>query len=86
MRELAAAGAVVRLGTDVAYPAARLERIGALVAGVARERGGSIGLAELRDALRISRKYSQALLEHLDGTGVTVRHGDRHVLRRPNQA
>ena len=44
---------------------------------------GEITVAELRDALGTSRKYAQALLEHLDATRVTVRHGDRHVLRRP---
>ncbi len=79
---LAATGHVVALRGGVTYPRERLDRIGELVAGLAAERG-SIGLAELRDALRISRKYSQAILEQLDATGVTVRHGDRHVLRRP---
>ncbi len=82
LKELAGAGRIVRLRGDVSYPQERLARIGELVAELARE-SGSIGLAELRDALRISRKYSQAILEHLDSTGVTVRHGDRHVLRRP---
>jgi hypothetical protein len=75
----------VSLRGGVAYPSGRLDRIAELVAALAAERG-SIGLAELRDALRISRKYSQAILEHLDSTGVTVRHGDSHVLRRPNEA
>jgi selenocysteine-specific elongation factor len=79
---LAAAGHVVTLRGEVSYPRERLERIGELVAELARERG-SISLAELRDALRISRRYSQAILEHLDASGVTVRHGERHVLRRP---
>jgi selenocysteine-specific elongation factor len=82
---LAGAGRVVSLRGGVAYPSGRLDRIAELVAALAAERG-SIGLAELRDALRISRKYSQAILEHLDSTGVTVRHGDSHVLRRPNEA
>ena len=82
LKALAGAGWIVRLRGDVSYPQERLARIGDLVSALARERG-SIGLAELRDALRISRKYSQAILEHLDSSGVTVRHGDRHVLRRP---
>jgi selenocysteine-specific elongation factor len=36
----------------------------------------------VRDELGTSRKYAQALLEHLDRTRVTRRLGDAHVLRR----
>jgi len=35
-----------------------------------------VTLAEVRDLLGTSRKYVQALLEHLDAIGVTVREGD----------
>ncbi|WP_423752990.1 SelB C-terminal domain-containing protein [Anaerotruncus colihominis] len=38
-----------------------------------------ITLAGLRDALGISRKYAQALLEHFDAAGLTVRDGDTHI-------
>jgi hypothetical protein len=44
-------------------------------------RAGSVTIASLRDDLRTSRKYSQALLEHLDSRRVTLRQGDRHLLR-----
>ena len=44
---------------------------------------GSVSLAEVRDLFGTSRKYAQAFLEHLDGTHVTRRVGDRHVLRTP---
>jgi selenocysteine-specific elongation factor len=37
---------------------------------------GQISLAEVRDLFQTSRRYAQALLEHLDTTGVTVRDGD----------
>ncbi|MDP2994285.1 MAG: selenocysteine-specific translation elongation factor [Anaerolineales bacterium] len=40
-----------------------------------------ISLAEVRDLLNTSRKYAQALLEHLDAIGVTVRDGDFRRLR-----
>jgi selenocysteine-specific elongation factor len=36
----------------------------------------------VRDELGTSRKYAQALLEHLDAAKVTRRRGDEHVLRR----
>ncbi len=41
-----------------------------------------ISLAEVRDLFKTSRKYAQALLEHLDTTGVTVRDGDFRRLKK----
>ncbi len=43
---------------------------------------GQISLAEARDLFDTSRKYAQALLEHLDAIGVTVRAGDYRKLRK----
>ena len=43
---------------------------------------GKITLAEVRDIFDTSRKYAQALLEHLDATGLTIRDGDYRKLRR----
>jgi selenocysteine-specific elongation factor len=79
---LVATGRAVRVGKDTYFAADVLERLVSTAGGLARERG-ELTLAGLRDALGTSRKYAQALLEHLDATRVTVRHGDRHVLRRP---
>ena len=42
---------------------------------------GSISLAEARDLFGTSRKYAQAMLEHLDAQRVTRRVGDARVLR-----
>jgi selenocysteine-specific elongation factor len=44
---------------------------------------GRITLAEVRDTFQTSRKYAQALLEHLDAIGETVRDGDYRRLRKP---
>ncbi|MEO8356864.1 MAG: selenocysteine-specific translation elongation factor [Chloroflexota bacterium] len=41
-----------------------------------------ITLAEVRDLLNTSRKYAQALLEHLDAAGITMRDGDYRKLKR----
>lgn len=41
-----------------------------------------ITLAEVRDLFKTSRKYAQALLEHLDSTGITLRDGDYRKLRK----
>jgi selenocysteine-specific elongation factor len=52
-----------------------------VVAIVAAE--GEVTLARLRDELQTSRKFAQALLEHLDAARVTVRRpDDSRVLRR----
>jgi selenocysteine-specific elongation factor len=46
------------------------------------EANGEITLAEARDILGTTRKYAQALLEHLDAIGVTIRAGDARKLRK----
>lgn len=43
---------------------------------------GQLTLAEVRDLFHTSRKYAQALLEHLDSIGVTRRSGDVRLLSR----
>jgi selenocysteine-specific elongation factor len=79
---LRAAGRAVRIGRSMhAHPEAVeavRERVVALVA-----RDGVVTLGGLRDELRTSRRYAQALLEHLDAARVTVRRADdSRVLRR----
>jgi selenocysteine-specific elongation factor len=39
-------------------------------------------LAEVRDLFGTSRKYAQALLEHLDAIGITTRDGDHRKLQK----
>jgi selenocysteine-specific elongation factor len=43
---------------------------------------GQVSLAEVRDLLGTTRKYVQALLEHLDAIGVTLRDGDVRKIRK----
>ena len=45
-------------------------------------RNGKITLAEARNLFGTSRKYAQALLEHLDAIGTTIRDGDFRKLRK----
>src|SRR4029079_18742133 len=77
---LAGAGHLVRVSAEVSSPPRLLTELEDVALGIAREHG-SVGLAGLRDRLRTSRKYSQATLELLDGTGQTVRRGDEHLPR-----
>ncbi|HYX78894.1 MAG TPA: selenocysteine-specific translation elongation factor [Solirubrobacterales bacterium] len=79
------AGRAVRVAREVYFASGALEESRSRVLDLLRGRG-QITIAELRDALGTSRKYAQALLEYLDSTKVTVRQGDRHVLRARDSA
>jgi selenocysteine-specific elongation factor len=76
------AGVAVRVGRELYAHRDAL----AVVADRARAiiaNEGAVTLARLRDELGTSRKYAQALLEHLDGARYTLRlPDDRRVLRR----
>ena len=77
LAELVAAGEATRVRRDVIYPATEYKRLRATVLDEAH-RHGSISLAEARDLLGVSRKYAQALVEHLDAERELRREGDRH--------
>jgi selenocysteine-specific elongation factor len=81
LRRLEAAGAAVRVGRNLHFERSVLDDLAARVVAIC-ERDGGATIAGVRDELITSRKYAQALLEHLDRSKVTRRDGDRHVLRR----
>jgi selenocysteine-specific elongation factor len=81
LRLLEQMGRAVRVGRNLHYAPEALERLSARVVAIC-ERDGSATIAGVRDELGTSRKYAQALLEHLDAEKVTRRAGDAHVLRR----
>jgi selenocysteine-specific elongation factor len=76
------AGRAVRVSRALHYHPDVLADVRRRVIVLAGENGGAITLAQLRDSLRTSRKFAQALLEHLDAEKLTIRRGDEHVLRR----
>ncbi len=80
--ELRASGRAVRVGRSMYAHPETLERLAARVTQMVEERG-AVTLASLRDELGGSRRYAQALLEHLDAARVTRRlPDDTRVLRR----
>ncbi len=83
LAKLVAAGRVTRVAKDVHYEAERVAALRERLIALAGE-DGTLTVAQVRDELGSSRKYAQALLEHLDAVGATIRHGDAHVLRRPS--
>jgi selenocysteine-specific elongation factor len=82
LRALRDAGRAVRVGRAMyAHPDAVASVRARVEAVIAAE--GSITLARLRDELATSRRFAQALLEHLDAERVTKRlPDDSRVLRR----
>ncbi len=76
---LIALGRLVPVSSEVVFLKRDYDSMVAEVRSVLEERG-QITLAEARDRFRTSRKYAQALLEHLDSVGVTRRMGETRVL------
>jgi selenocysteine-specific elongation factor len=68
------------VGDGVAFTTAAYEDMTGRIVTHLREHQ-SITLAQVRDMFGTSRKYAQALLEHMDGRHITRRTGDERVLR-----
>ena len=79
---LRAAGRVIRVSKTLHFHADTLGAARTRVIELAERHGGSVTLAQLRDALGTSRKFAQALIEHFDAEKLTIRRGDTHYLRR----
>jgi selenocysteine-specific elongation factor len=80
LNALTDSGQLISVSQEVLF---RKEDYDVMVAKVkaALTQNGQISLAEVRDLFTTSRKYAQALLEHLDTIGVTMRDGDFRKLR-----
>jgi selenocysteine-specific elongation factor len=79
--ELRAAGRAVRVGRSMHAHVDAVDAVARRVREIVAEEG-SVTLGRLRDELGTSRRFAQALLEHLDAARVTLRLADdRRVLR-----
>jgi selenocysteine-specific elongation factor len=81
LAHLEAEGEIVHVTGGVAFAAEAYREMVERVCSHMRD-NGSVTLAEVRDMFGTSRKYAQALLEHMDAEGITRRVGDARVLRR----
>jgi selenocysteine-specific elongation factor len=79
-------GALIELGelfvvsADVVFKTKDYNQIVEMIREALVEKG-RITLAETRDMLNTTRKYAQAVLEHLDMIGVTTRDGDARRIK-----
>jgi selenocysteine-specific elongation factor len=74
-------GDIVRVDERVAFAAEAYREMVDRVVAHLKDRE-TITLAQVRDLLGTSRRYAQALLEHMDQHRITRRVGDERVLRR----
>jgi selenocysteine-specific elongation factor len=79
LETLLATGALVRIGDDLYRRSQILAAQDAVRALL--EQHGQATMAQVRDALKTSRKYALPLMEHLDSLGFTIRVGDMRRLR-----
>ena len=75
VKELEAAGTIVRLGPDLAMTAEALEEA-AILLRARYAAAGPLTAAAAKETLGTSRKYALPLLEELDRRGITRRNGD----------
>jgi selenocysteine-specific elongation factor len=80
VRELEAAGEIVRVDTDVAFVARALEEASSRLRDAYRAEG-PLTAARAKEALGTTRKYALPLLEELDRRGLTRRVGDTREVR-----
>ena len=75
------AGRATRVTRTLHYHPDVIAAVKQMVVDTAARGDGAITIAQLRDQLGTSRKFAQALLEHLDAERVTIRRGDQHFVR-----
>ncbi|MBI3162078.1 MAG: selenocysteine-specific translation elongation factor [Chloroflexi bacterium] len=73
---------LVAVSADVLFRKSDYDSMAEKIRATIQE-NGQITLAETRDLFKTTRKYAQALLEHLDSIGITVRDGDFRKLKNP---
>jgi selenocysteine-specific elongation factor len=74
-------GELVLVSSEIVFRKTDYERMASQVIQLI-ETQGQTTLAEVRNILNTTRKYAQALLEHLDAVGTTIRNGDVRILRK----
>lgn len=72
-------GELVTVSQEVVFRASDYQEMVGKIRSTIRQ-NGQVTLAEVRDMFGTTRKYAQALLEHLDAVGLTVRSGDARKL------
>ncbi len=78
LESLIESGEYVLLGTDILFQRSALSQMQTIVLAMLDEQE-TVTMAQVRDRLQASRKYVQALLEHMDAEQLTRRQGDARI-------
>ena len=73
-------GAIIPVSEDVVFYQKDYYQMVDKIKQLIHEKG-SVSVAQVRDHLNTSRRYTLAILEHLDSMGITIRRGDVRVLK-----
>lgn len=73
-------GSISRVSSEIFYSSANLQKIEEQLIGHLKQKG-EITPAEFRDLTGLSRKFMIPLLEYFDSQKITIRVGDKRVLR-----
>ena len=82
LRFLIQTGEAVELGPELVMLAENVARARELIRSLLQA-NGSATVSELRQAVGTNRRVIVPLVEHLDRIGLTLRQGDKRILRRP---
>ena len=74
-------GTLIETADNIIFHRKTAEKARAVVEKALKEKG-EVATSEFRDILRASRKYVVALLEYIDGLGVTLRRGNKRRLKK----
>lgn len=80
LQYLSERGDVVRISGDIVYPADAYEEMEAKIIASGAD-GAEISITSVREMFGTSRKYTLAVLEHMDSKGLTRRTGDSRFAR-----
>ncbi len=71
---------MVKINGEIVYPADAYEEMKEKILKSAQD-GNEITITSVRELFGTSRKYTLAMLEHMDSKGLTRRSGDSRFLR-----
>jgi selenocysteine-specific elongation factor len=75
-------GLLVKIDEELYFEAQALDGLIQKTAGLAAKSNGEVTLGGFKEATGLSRKFMIPLLEYFDKTKLTLRVGDKRVLRK----
>ncbi|MDI6808767.1 MAG: selenocysteine-specific translation elongation factor [Candidatus Eisenbacteria bacterium] len=74
-------GSLVKVTSEMCFHKMQIEKAAKLVTDFIKAKG-ALTISDFKELTGVSRKYGVPLLEYLDKIGITVRDGDKRILRK----